>query len=169
MGIRTGNRTAIRTRVDARYSYRTDNRIPIRFAANRTLIRTGNRIRVDPLLDVQLISASVDEPFYYCELQIIPTWKKMIADCNADISLNFCDLYYSEFNEDVEKGSIIAMQDANTFGYTGAINKKKGLNPDHVRLTLSELAKYHACGYAYMKSFPGGIKQGLEAHKVSIN
>jgi hypothetical protein len=32
--------------VDALFSYRTDNRIAIRFAANRTAIRTGNRIRV---------------------------------------------------------------------------------------------------------------------------
>jgi hypothetical protein len=34
-GNRTGNRIAIRTRVDAIFSYRTENRIPIRFAANR--------------------------------------------------------------------------------------------------------------------------------------
>jgi hypothetical protein len=50
MMIRTGNRTAICTRVDTTFSYRTENRIPIRFAANRTGIRTGNRIRVDGLL-----------------------------------------------------------------------------------------------------------------------
>jgi hypothetical protein len=46
-GNRMGNRTAIRTGVDAIFSYRTENRIPIRFAANRTGIRTGNPIRVD--------------------------------------------------------------------------------------------------------------------------
>jgi hypothetical protein len=77
-------------------------------------------------------------------------------------------MYYSEFNEDVEKGSVIAMQNATTFGYRDAINKKKGFNPKHVKMALSELAKYHACGYAYMSSFPGGIKQGLEEHKVII-
>jgi hypothetical protein len=33
--------------VGALFSYGTENRIPIRFAANRTLIRTGNRKRVD--------------------------------------------------------------------------------------------------------------------------
>jgi hypothetical protein len=42
-----GNRKAIRTRVDAIFSYRTDNCIPIRFAANRTGIRTENRVPVD--------------------------------------------------------------------------------------------------------------------------
>jgi hypothetical protein len=34
------------SRVDALFSYRTDNRIAIRFVANRTLIRMGNRVRV---------------------------------------------------------------------------------------------------------------------------
>jgi hypothetical protein len=43
MMIRTGNRTAIRTREDAIFSYRTESRIPIRFAANRT----GIRFRID--------------------------------------------------------------------------------------------------------------------------
>jgi hypothetical protein len=52
MRIRTGNRTAIRTRVDAQYSYSTEIRIAIRFAANCTGIRTGNRIR--PLIQPQL-------------------------------------------------------------------------------------------------------------------
>jgi hypothetical protein len=42
-GNRTGNRLAICTRFDAIFSYSTENRIPIRYAANRT----GNRIRVD--------------------------------------------------------------------------------------------------------------------------
>jgi hypothetical protein len=40
-GNRMGNRTAIRMRVDAQYSYRTEIRIAIRFAANRTAIRMG--------------------------------------------------------------------------------------------------------------------------------
>jgi hypothetical protein len=52
MRIRTPIRTLIRTRnritrVDTLFSYQTENRIAIRFAANRT----GNRIRVDgPLI-----------------------------------------------------------------------------------------------------------------------
>jgi hypothetical protein len=90
----------------------------------------------------------------------------MIAERKADISLNFCHLYYCE-NENVETGAIIAMQNATTLGYRDALNKKKGLSPPEIRLALSELAKYHACGYAYMKSFPGGIEQGLKEHKVS--
>jgi hypothetical protein len=51
-GNRMGNRTAIRTSVDAIFSYRTENRIAIRFAANRTGIRMGNRIRLDGPLDI---------------------------------------------------------------------------------------------------------------------
>jgi hypothetical protein len=45
--IRMRNRTAIRTRVDAIFSNRTEIRITIRFAANRTAIRIGNTIRVE--------------------------------------------------------------------------------------------------------------------------
>jgi ectoine hydroxylase-related dioxygenase (phytanoyl-CoA dioxygenase family) len=53
MRNRTGNhRTAILTRLDAQYSYRTEIRTAIRFAANRTLIRTGNRLRVDGPFDM---------------------------------------------------------------------------------------------------------------------
>jgi hypothetical protein len=47
MGNRIGNHTAIRRSVDALFSYRKENHIPIRFAANRTGIRMGDRIRVD--------------------------------------------------------------------------------------------------------------------------
>jgi hypothetical protein len=46
-GNRTGHRTVICTRVDAQYYYLTEILIAIRFAANRTGIRTGNSIRVD--------------------------------------------------------------------------------------------------------------------------
>jgi hypothetical protein len=43
-------------RVDALFSYRTENCIPIRFAANRTAIRMGNRIRVDsPLARIVIL------------------------------------------------------------------------------------------------------------------
>ncbi len=95
---------------------------------------------------------------------MIPAWKKMVADKGADIELNFCDCHYTEFNDE---GSLIAMQDMRTLGFRDAINKKKGLSPPHVKLALAELAKYHACGYAWLKSHSGGLKGGLEEHKVS--
>jgi hypothetical protein len=40
-------------------SYRTENRIAIRFAINRTLIRTGNRIRVNGPYINNLLAAFV--------------------------------------------------------------------------------------------------------------
>jgi hypothetical protein len=45
-GIHTGIRTGICTRVDTIFSYRAEIRMAIRFAANCTGIRMGNRIRV---------------------------------------------------------------------------------------------------------------------------
>ena len=53
--------------------------------------------------------------------KIIPEWKKIIEERKADIQLNFGDVYYTEFSPDVEQGSIIAMQNLNTLGYSGAI------------------------------------------------
>jgi hypothetical protein len=46
MRICTENRTAINTHGDAIFSYRTENRTPIRYATIR-LPFMGNRIRVD--------------------------------------------------------------------------------------------------------------------------
>ena len=85
----------------------------------------------------------------------------MIGERKADIDLNFCQVYFTEFFDDPELGSIIAMQNLASHGYRNAINKKKGLSPEHVRLALAELAKYHACGYAWAKSHRGGMEETL--------
>ena len=72
-------------------------------------------------------------------------------------------------------GSIIAMQNLASLGYRDAVNKKKGLSPEHVKLALAELAKYHACGYSWAKSYRGGIEeealsnQEKEACALSLN
>lgn len=99
-------------------------------------------------------------------LQVIPEWKKIIEDKKAGIELNFGDLYYTEYFSEVEKGSIIAMQNLNTLGYRDAINKKKGLSPQHVKLALDEMAKYHALGYVWLKKYPGGIERALKDEEV---
>jgi hypothetical protein len=55
-------------RVDALFSYRTENRIPIRFAANRTAIRIGILIRVDGPLKQQLSNLYEDGTFFHTAL-----------------------------------------------------------------------------------------------------
>ena len=95
--------------------------------------------------------------------KIIPQWKNIIEERKANIRLNFGDIYYTEFSPDVQEGSIIAMQNLNTLGYRDAVNKKKGLSPKHVSLALDEMAKYHALGHAWLKSYPGGAEQGCNS------
>ena len=101
--------------------------------------------------------------------QIIPAWKKIIEERGADITLNFGDICFTEYFEDLDQGSIIAMQNLNTLGYRDAINKKRGLSPKHVRLALDEMAKYHALGYAWTRNYPGGVEQALKDEEVRNN
>ena len=49
------------------------------------------------------------------------------------------------------------------FTLRDAVNKKKGLSPKHVWLALDEMAKYHALGHAWLKSYPGGAEQGCNS------
>ncbi len=53
----------------------------------------------------------------------------------------------------------------NKHGYRDAINKLKGLSAPHVKLTLAELAKYHALGHALVKGM--GWKAANEKYPVS--
>ena len=88
----------------------------------------------------------------------------MVSENNADIDLNFAELFYTELSD---KTSFIAMQDMSVLGYQEAINKRKGLNPDHIKLVLKELANFHACSYVFINSFPGGIDGAKEKYPVS--
>ena len=49
-----------------------------------------------------------------------------------------------------------------------AINKKKGLSPKHVLLSLDEMAKYHALGHAWLKSYHGGTEQGCNSIDIFV-
>ena len=49
-----------------------------------------------------------------------------------------------------------------------AVNKKKGLSPKHVLLALDEMAKYHALGHAWLRSYPGGAEQGRNSIDIFV-
>ena len=101
--------------------------------------------------------------------EVLPAWRKMIRDRGAEkeIVINYCTAPYTEFHEDQDKGSVIAMENLTYQGYRDAVNKRKGLNPDHVKLALEQIANHHALGYLYMKkAFPGGIDEALEKNKI---
>jgi hypothetical protein len=91
----------------------------------------------------------------------------MIADQNAGFTITLAESPYTEFHKDTTD-SIILMENMANQGYRDAINKKKGLSPPYVRAALTALAKYHACGYAYIKSYSSGITEGLKENEVCI-
>ncbi len=97
---------------------------------------------------------------------MIPAWKRMVAEKKADIDLPFADSPYTEFNEEAEKGSVILMENLAERGYGGAVDEKKGLHPNTVKAVLTAMAKYHACGYAYIQSYPGGVEEGRRENMV---
>ena len=97
---------------------------------------------------------------------IIPAWKKLIKERNADIKIGFANCLYTEFHEDPLKGSLIVMENMQGRGFRDAVDKKKGLNLAYVKLVMEELAKLHALAYVQFKSYPGGISEGIEKYKV---
>lgn len=98
--------------------------------------------------------------------ELIPAWQRLIDERKARIELNFCPSPFTEFHQDIDKGSIIVMENMKFMNYRDAIDKRKGLSIHYVKLALTELAKFHALGYAYIKSYPGGIQEGLAKNDV---
>ncbi len=97
-------------------------------------------------------------------MHVLPAWKEMLRRSGSDIDLHFCDCHYTELSGDT---SIIALDNlSKNGGYRHAINKTRGLNASHVRLALAELAKYHACGYAFVKS--AGAESIMNTHPVRM-
>ena len=108
------------------------------------------------------------EIFFY--RNVLPAWKKMIKDREAEIHLNCHASPYTEYQEGWEDGgSIIVMENMNKLGFKDAIDKKWGLDIHHAMLAMKELAKFHALGYAYLKSYPGGTDEGFEKNDYLVN
>ncbi len=91
---------------------------------------------------------------------LIPAFKKLAGD---KIELNFAECHYTKQSDDE---FIILMENLKAVGFRDAIDKKCGLGRDYAKLALGEIAKFHAVGYAYLKSFTGEVEGGLEAEPV---
>ena len=89
-----------------------------------------------------------------------------MADRKVSFGLNLFDSPYSEFSDDLKVGSVLALQNLKQFGFEEAEGKKKGLSLRYARLALEELARFHAVGYAFLNSYPGGAREGFEKNKV---
>lgn len=86
--------------------------------------------------------------------------RKLISDRNADVKLSVPPAPYLELNtpdkDGTNKPSILVMEDMSIENFRDPYNKKSnGLGLEYAKLTVMELAKLHACGYAYIKSYPG--------------
>ena len=99
--------------------------------------------------------------------KVLPAWKRLITDRRASFDITCFDSPYSEFHRDwQEGGSILVLQDLRAHGFRNAVDRKWGLNLHHAELALEELAKFHALGYAYLKSYPGGVRQGVDENTL---
>lgn len=112
-------------------------------------------------------SLRVDEKEVRFYADFLPKLKDFIKSKNADIELDFCKAYHLEFQaSETEYMFIIALENLKEQGFKEPNNKKKGLTIEYLKLALEALAKYHATSYVYLKSFPGGLEQGINENKL---
>ncbi len=105
------------------------------------------------------------EIIFYKDL--LPKWNGLAKEKGLSFKINNFLAPYTEFNtDDSGKRSILAMENLQYQGYKDAPNKKKGLTLAHAMLALEEVARFHALGYNYIKSYPGGIEEGLEQNRT---
>ncbi len=99
---------------------------------------------------------------------ILPAWNDLAKERGATFALNCFAAPYTEFHEDPAKGSILIMQNLVHLGYEVAENKEQGLSLAHAKISLEEIARFHALGYAYLRSYAGGISEGLLANNALV-
>ncbi len=105
------------------------------------------------------------EIMYYSSM--FSKYNEMAEKKGATYRINNIPAPYTEFHQDEEnKRCIIAMENLQYHGYRDAPNKKKGLSLAHAKLALEEIAKFHAFGYSYINSYPGGTEEGRKKNKI---
>ena len=97
---------------------------------------------------------------------LLPRLKTFAESKNkSNLIPSFCPAPFAEWNE-VDK--VLVMQNLRPLGYRDAVNKKAGLNIDHVTLVIKWLAAFHALGYAYVDQYIGGIEK-MQTEELEIN
>eukprot|EP00095_Tigriopus_kingsejongensis_P003079 maker-scaffold664_size116482-snap-gene-0.21 protein:Tk03079 transcript:maker-scaffold664_size116482-snap-gene-0.21-mRNA-1 annotation:"AGAP013467-PA" len=102
---------------------------------------------------------------------LVPSFEKFIAQKGASIKLNYCPIVHAEFDPDVvqeecQKGSMLIMDHMKQHNYQDAINKREGLDLDHVKLVMEELAKLHAVSYAFFKEKHGTTEDMMNKETI---
>ncbi len=107
-----------------------------------------------------------NEVIYYDEMA--PKWNGIAAERKASFRLNSFAAPYTELPKDDSGRSILAMENLTYQGYTDAPHKKKGLSLAHAKVALEEIARFHALGYVYMKTYPGGLDKAHADNEVFL-
>eukprot|EP00092_Neocalanus_flemingeri_P008482 GFUD01009139.1.p1 GENE.GFUD01009139.1~~GFUD01009139.1.p1 ORF type:complete len:452 (-),score=161.32 GFUD01009139.1:183-1538(-) len=68
----------------------------------------------------------------------------------------FCPVPYSAWTED---DKVLIMQNLKEEGWRDAINKKAGLDIEHVRAAIKWMATFHAITFAFLDGYEGGLDQ----------
>ncbi len=125
-------------------------------------------VKIEPVITefTKRLHLEEKEITYYKE--IVPKWHRLAEERKASFRINSFDSPYSEYHEEEGRRSILVMQNLRHCGYTDAPNKKKGLTLAHAKVALEEIARFHALGYAYIKSYPEGIEAGKAANDIFI-
>ena len=83
--------------------------------------------------------------------ELFPALDQFIKECGLEneIELNFPPCPYAELEED---DFYFFMENMKEHGYTEEVDKKLGIDEDHVKVVLDELAKFHSTSHAYIIS-----------------
>lgn len=81
--------------------------------------------------------------------KFIPDLEKFIRDSGLEnqIVLNFPKCPYADLDS---PDFPFFMENMRELGYIDEFNKKLGLDEAHIKVTMDELAKFHAVGHAYV-------------------
>ncbi len=99
---------------------------------------------------------------------ILSRWNKLAEERGASFRLNCFKAPYTELHGEDGKRSILVMQNLQNYGYTNPPERKKGLSLAHAKVVLEEIAIFHALGYTFLTTYPGGVEVGMEENKVFL-
>ena len=96
--------------------------------------------------------------------KLLPALKDFLsAKGLPDLLPNFCSVPYSAWTED---DKVLIMQNLKDEGWRDAINKKEGLDIEHVRAAIKWMATYHAITYAFLEEYEGGLEKAEKDFQI---
>jgi len=95
---------------------------------------------------------------------LLPALKDFLSSKGLpDLLPNFCSVPYSAWTED---DKVLIMQNLKDEGWRDAINKKEGLDIEHVRAAIKWMATYHAITYAFLEEYEGGLEKAEKDFQI---